>query len=139
MGPFSSISVLLIQAFITLFAFFAVAPIILNAVSMFGVMRSFSEAMVREGVISQEQMRMMQPKKELAGVLISCLVTAALLLTMIRTYPYGLLTGGIGIGAGLLRYRRIVQYNSLTVQRFKNTYKDSMDKRKFDRFVRDHF
>ena len=33
----------------------------------------------------------------------------------------------------------IVQYNSETVKRFKNTYKDEMDVAKFNKFVETHF
>ena len=40
---------------------------------------------------------------------------------------------------GFLKYRNIVQYNSLTVKRFKNTYKEEMDVKKFNKFVETHF
>lgn len=44
-----------------------------------------------------------------------------------------------GLVVGLLKYRAIVQYNSETVKRFKNTYKDEMDVAKFNKFVETHF
>ena len=40
---------------------------------------------------------------------------------------------------GFLKYRNIVQYNSLTVKRFRNTYKEDMDVKKFNKFVETHF
>ena len=45
----------------------------------------------------------------------------------------------VGLVVGLLKYRAIVQYNSETVKRFKNTYKDEMDVAKFNKFVETHF
>ena len=35
--------------------------------------------------------------------------------------------------------RSIVQINSLTVQRFRNTYKDEMDTNKYNKYVDAHF
>ena len=40
---------------------------------------------------------------------------------------------------GFLKYSNIVQYNSLTVKRFRNTYKEDMDVKKFNKFVETHF
>ena len=45
----------------------------------------------------------------------------------------------MGPVAGMLKYRALVQYNSETVKRFKNTYKDEMDVKKFNKFVETHF
>ena len=41
--------------------------------------------------------------------------------------------------AGVLKYRNIIQFNSLTVQRFRNTYKDEMDLNKYNKYVDSHF
>ena len=49
------------------------------------------------------------------------------------------LARGVGLVAGMLKYRALVQYNSETVKRFKNTYKDEMDVKKFNKFVETHF
>ena len=51
----------------------------------------------------------------------------------------GYLCGGVALVAGFLKYRKIVQYNSLTVKRFRNSYKDQMDTKKFNKFVETHF
>ena len=45
----------------------------------------------------------------------------------------------MALAAGFLKYRKIVQYNSLTVKRFRNTYKDQMNVTKFNKFVDTHF
>ncbi len=134
-----SLTVFLFYVFIALFGFFAVTPITLNAISLFGVQRTFAEAMVREGVIKDEDRKMMQPKKEIAGVIIASLVLAVYIGVLVKTAPYGLITGLIASAAGVAKYYKVLQYNSLTVRNFKNTYKDVMDKKKFDNFVKAHF
>ena len=81
----------------------------------------------------------MQPKKEIAGVIIASLVLAVYIGVLVKTAPYGLITGLIASAAGVAKYYKVLQYNSLTVRNFKNTYKDVMDKKKFDNFVKAHF
>ena len=133
------ISILIIGIIDTLFGFFVVAPCILNAVSLFGVQKQFAKAMVEEGVVTQETVDRIHPKKQIAGVVISLLVLAVLAFTCTKASPWGYICGGVGLVVGLLKYRTIVQYNSDTVKRFKNTYKDEMDVKKFNRFVETHF
>ena len=36
---------------------------------------------------------------------------------------------------GLLKYRSILQFNSLTVKRFQNTYRDSYNAAKLNKYV----
>ena len=133
------ISILIIGIIDTLFGFFVVAPCILNAVSLFGVQKQFAKAMVDEGVIKAEDVQRIHPKKQIAGVLISLVLFAVLVWTCWKTAPMGYLCGGVALVAGFLKYRKIVQYNSLTVKRFRNTYKDQMNVTKFNKFVDAHF
>ena len=133
------ISILIIGIIDTLFGFFVVAPCILNAVSLFGVQKQFAKAMVDEGVVKQEDVDRIHPKKQLAGIIVSVLVLAVLVYTCAKSAPWGYLCGGVAMVVGFLKYRNIVQYNSLTVQRFKNTYKEEMDVKKFNKFVETHF
>ena len=51
----------------------------------------------------------------------------------------GYICGCIALVAGVLKYRNIIQFNSLTVQRFRNTYKDEMDLNKYNKYVDSHF
>ena len=101
------LTVLLIGVVDALFAFFVVAPMLLNTASLFGVQ-----------------------KQGLCAVLIW---------TCWKSAPMGYLCGGVALVAGFLKYRKIVQYNSLTVKRFRNSYKDQMDTKKFNKFVETHF
>ena len=133
------LTVLLIGVVDALFAFFVVAPMLLNTASLFGVQKQFAKAMVEEGVVTQETVDRIHPKKQIAGVVISLLVLAVLAFTCTKASPWGYICGGVGLVVGLLKYRTIVQYNSDTVKRFKNTYKDEMDVKKFNRFVETHF
>ena len=119
MGNMGELSVLLIGVVDALFAFFVVAPIMLNTASLFGVQKRFAQ--------------------QIAGVLISVVLFAVLIWTCWKSAPMGYLCGGVALVAGFLKYRKIVQYNSLTVKTFRNTYKDHMDVKKFNKFVDTHF
>lgn len=136
MGDFG---ILIIGVVDTFFAFFVVAPMMLQAASLFGVQKQFAKAMVQEGVVTQEAVDRIHPKKQIAGVVISLLLLAVLAYTCTKSEPWGYICGGVGLVAGMLKYRALVQYNSETVKRFKNTYKDEMDVKKFNKFVETHF
>lgn len=139
MGNIGDLAILLVGIVDALFAFFVVAPILLNTASLFGVQKRFAQAMVEEGVIDADTVKQMQSKKQIAGVLISLVLFAVLVWTCWKTAPMGYLCGGVALVAGFLKYRKIVQYNSLTVKRFRNTYKDQMNVTKFNKFVDTHF
>ena len=139
MGNMGDLAILLVGIVDALFAFFVVAPILLNSASLFGVQKRFAQAMVEEGVIDADTVKQMQSKKQIAGVLISLVLFAVLLWTCWKSAPMGYLCGGVALVAGFLKYRKIVQYNSLTVKTFRNTYKDHMDVKKFNKFVDTHF
>lgn len=139
MGNMGDLAILLVGIVDALFAFFVVAPILLNTASLFGVQKRFAQAMVEEGVIDADTVKQMQSKKQIAGVLISLVLFAVLLWTCWKTAPMGYLCGGVALVAGFLKYRKIVQYNSLTVKRFRNTYKGQMNVTKFNKFVDTHF
>ena len=112
------LGILIIGVVDTFFAFFVVAPMMLQAASLFGVQKQFAKAMVQEGVVKQEDVDRIHPKKQIAGVVISLIMLAVL---------------------AFLKIGSQVQYNSETVKRFKNTYKDEMDVAKFNKFVETHF
>ena len=128
-------AVLLLDAAIALFSFFVVAPCVLNAVSLFGVQKQFARTMIDEGVISEEAVQRLHPKKQIAGVIISVIVVAALAYTCVKMLPYGPICALFGLVAGIMKYRKVLQFNSLTVQRFKTTYKDSYDAKKLNAYV----
>ena len=126
---------LFMDAFLALFAFFAVAPILLNAVAQFGVHKRFANAMIEEGVISAKAVKEMLPKKQIAGVIVSAVVLAVLGVTCYKTAPFGYLCAGVPFVVGLWKYRSVVQFNSLTVQRFQATFKDKYDVAKLNKYV----
>ena len=127
--------ILLLNAVLTLFAFFAAAPITLSAISTFGVQKRFAQTMVDEGIIAEEEVKRILPKKQGAGVVIAIVVLAALFIAAWRGAPYGPICAVVGMVLGLVKYRKVLQFNSLTVQRFKNTFKDSFDAAKLNRYV----
>ena len=127
--------ILLLNAVLTLFAFFAAAPITLSAISTFGVQKRFAQTMVDEGIIAEEEVKRILPKKQGAGVVIAIVVLAALGIAAWRGAPYGPICAVVGMVLGLVKYRKVLQFNSLTVQRFKNTFKDSFNAEKLNRYV----
>ena len=139
MGNMGDLAILLVGIVDALFAFFVVAPILLNTASLFGVQKRFAQAMVEEGVIDAATVKQMHSKKQIAGVLISLVLCAVLVWTCWKTAPMGYLCGGVALAAGFLKYRKIVQYNSLTVKRFRNTYQNVMDSKKFNAYVEKNF
>ena len=116
MGNMEGFDIFLWNAVITLFSFLAVAPIVLSAVSQFGVQKRFAQTMI-------------------AGVVVSIIVIAALAYTCVKMLPYGPICALFGLVAGIMKYRKVLQFNSLTVQRFKTTYKDSYDAKKLNAYV----
>lgn len=135
MGNMEGFGVFLWNAVITLFSFFAAAPIVLSAIATFGVQKRFAQSMVDEGVISADEVQTIQPKKQLAGVIISVVVVGALAYTCVKMLPYGPICALFGLVAGVMKYRRVVQFNSMTVQQFKNTYKDRYNVKKLNAYV----
>ena len=130
---------LLYYAAIALFAFFVTAPCVLNAISLFGVQKRFAKVMVEEGIISQEAVKRLHPKKQIAGVLISALVLGVLLWFCYRLQPWGFAVGIVPLLVGFWKYRAVLEYNSLTVKRFRNSYQNELDAKKFNRYVEKHF
>ena len=132
-------AILILDAVVALFGFFVVAPMILNAVSQFGVQKRFAQTMIEEGIISREDVKLLLPKKQVAGVIISLIVTAVFVTVCVRTAPFGYLCGGVPLAAGFFKYRQVVQFNSMTVQRFQKTFADKYDSKKLNDYINKMF
>lgn len=133
------LGLLVYYVIVALFAFFVVAPCVLNAISLFGVQKRFAKTMVEEGIISQEAVNKLHPKKQLASVLISVLVLGILFWFCFRMQSYGLTIGIMPLFLGFWKYRRVLEFNSLTVKRFRNSYQSDLDVKKFNKYVSKHF
>ena len=130
---------LIMDVILALFAFFAVAPILLNMAAQFGVHKRFADTMIEMGIISAEDVKAILPKKQTAGVIVSMLVVGATALICIKTAPYGYLCAGLPLLAGFWKYRKVTQFNSLTVQRFQATFRDRYDEKKLNKYVAEMF
>lgn len=130
----SDMTLLLINAGLTAFGFFVAAPIFLNSVSTFTVQKRFAETMVEEGIIKEDKIRELQPKKQIAGVVIAVIVMAAAFFTSSRI-NFGLICMTVGFAAGMIKFRNVVQFNTLTVKRFQSTYAGSYDEAKLKKYV----
>ena len=133
------IGLLLYYAIVALFAFFVAAPCVLNAISLFGVQKRFAKAMIEEGIVPEAAVKKLQPKKQLAGVLISALVLGSLLWFCYRLQPWGFAVGIVPLFLGFWKFRAVLAYNSLTVKRFRNSYQNDLDAKKFNRYVEKNF
>ena len=127
------------DALLVVYTFFGVVPVLLNTVSQFTVLKRFSEEMVREGVIREQTVKDLMPKKQLAGVVISALMLFVLFGACIKTAPFGWLCAGIPFVLGMFKYRKIIEFNSFTVQRFQNNFKGEYDKKKLNKYIETHF
>lgn len=139
MNHTQSAAILFFNAALALFSFFVVAPITLNAISMFTVQKKFGETMIQEGVIDKDVFYRMHAQKRNAGVFIALTVFLAMAFACFQNGGLGILCGGLPLLCGCLKYRRILEYNNLTVQKFRNTYKSVMDEKKYNRFVEKNF
>lgn len=119
---------------IAAFSFFVAAPMVLNAISTFGVQKKFTREMIKENIISEEKVHDMEPKKQLMGVIVALIVMAALIYTSYRI-RYGLICMVVGLLSGFIRYRYILQFNNLTVKRFKNTYPNDYDSERLKKYI----
>ncbi len=132
-------TVLLWSAVITALAFFVVTPCVMNTVSLFGVQKRFARQMIGLGILKEADFRALHPKKTAAGVVISLILLGALTSFALRQAPYGLYCMLFGLAAGTAKYYRVLQLNSLTVKRFRNTYQNVMDSKKFNAYVEKNF
>ena len=119
---------------ITMLSFFVAAPCVLSTISLFGVQKRFAQAMIEEGIIDAAEVQRIQPKKQLAGVVITIIFIAALAAMSWKT-PFGFICFGGGFIFGVLKYRKVTQFNSLTVKRFQKTYPDSYDAKKLNKYI----
>lgn len=111
----------------------------LNAVSLFGVQKQFARTMIDEGVISEEAVQRLHPEKAESRRDRFGGAGGRSRRHLLAQRAGGILLRGLPLIAGFLKYRSIVQFNSLTVQRFRNTYKDEMDTNKYNKYVDAHF
>lgn len=59
--------IFIFQAIIALFAFFVVAPCVLNAVSLFTVQKRFAKTMIDLGVVQADVVHKLHPKRRSPG------------------------------------------------------------------------
>ena len=130
---------LLCNLLAALFAFFVAAPCIFNAISLFGVQKKFNQIMVDEGIIAEEEIQNLHPKKQTAGVIIAVVMLAILLFVCFRLQPWGFVVTVFPLLLGFWKFRRILQFNSLTARKFYSTYRDRMNEQKFDKYLKKTF
>lgn len=121
-----------------LFAFFVAAPCLLNAVSLFGVQKKFNQTMVDEGVIASEEIQKIHPKKQIASVVIAVLILAILAWFCFRLQAASVMAI-LPLLLGFWKYRKVLQFNSLTARKFYSTYQGHLDEKKFDKYIKKHF
>ena len=130
---------LLCNLLAALFAFFVAAPCIFNAISLFGVQKKFNQIMVDEGIIAPEEIQNIHPKKQTAGVIIAVVMLVILLFACFRLQPWGFVVTLFPLLLGFWKFRRLVQFNSLTARKFYSTYRNCMNEQKFDRYLKKTF
>lgn len=130
---------LILYVVITALSFFVAVPCVLNAISIFGVQKKFSRTMIQLGILKEADFKALHPKKAAAGVVLSLILLGALVSFSLRCAPFGIFCMLFGMAAGVAKYYKILQLNSLTVKRFRNTYRDVLDSKKFNAYVEKNF
>ena len=135
MGKFA---LLLLYTVAALFSFFVAAPCLLNTVSLFGVQKKFNQTMVDQGIISAEEIQKIHPKKQTASVIISVLILAILGWFCFRLQAAAVMAV-LPLILGFWKYRKVLQFNSLTARKFYTTYQKQLDEKKFDKYIKKNF
>lgn len=130
---------LLYQLVIALFSFFVVAPCVLNAISLFGVQKKFNQTMVDKGIISADEIQKIHPKKQVASVIVAISVLGILFLFCWRLQVGAIIVAAIPLLLGFWKFRRVVEFNSLTARKFYSTYQKQLDEKKFDKYIKQNF
>lgn len=136
MGDFG---LLLYYLLIALLAFFVAAPYLLNTISLFGVQEKFVKTMVDEGIIAEDVVNTLQSKKKVAGIIVSVVLLGILFWLCFRLRPWGFAMGLLPLLLGFWKFRKVVQFNSLTARRFYSSYHGQLDEKKFDKYIKKHF
>ncbi len=135
MGKFA---LLLLYTVAALFSFFVAAPCLLNTVSLFGVQKKFNQTMVDQGIISAEEIQKIHPQKQTASVIISVLILAILVWFCFRLRAASVMAI-LPLILGFWKYRKVLQFNSLTARKFYTTYQKQLDEKKFDKYIKKNF
>lgn len=134
-----SLGQLIGAAILVVYTFFGVVPLMLNAISQFTVMKRFSAEMVDRGIIKKETVDALLPKKQVAGVIISALTLFVLLSVCIKSGGDAWFIAGIPFGVALLKYRKILEFNTLTIKRFMRNFQGEYDEKKLKKYVDERF
>lgn len=120
-------------------AFFILGPAIATCISQFTVQRKFNALMIEKGVVSEEEVKKIHPKKEIAGVIICAVLTGVVLGILRKNDLFTLIFTAIALGFGVFKNRKVMEFNSFTAQRFKAAYGKVMDVEKYNKYIDETF
>ena len=120
-------------------AFFILGPAIATCISQFTVQRKFNAIMIERGVVSEEEVKKIHPKKEAAGVIICLILTGVVTAICQKNDLFTLIFTAIALGFGVFKNRKVLEFNSFTAQRFKAAYGRVMDVKKFNQYIDETF
>ena len=120
-------------------AFFILGPAIATCISQFTVQRKFNAIMIERGVVSEEEVKKIHPKKEAAGVVICLILTGVVTAICRKNDLFTLIFTAIALGFGVFKNRKVLEFNSFTAQRFKAAYGRVMDVKKFNQYIDETF
>ena len=82
---------------------------------------------------------MNNPKKQAASVIISVLILAILAWFCFRLQA-ALVISVLPLILGFWKYRKVLEFNSLTARKFYSTYHEHLlDEKKFDKYIKKNF
>ncbi|MCQ2565730.1 MAG: hypothetical protein MJ194_02640 [Clostridia bacterium] len=120
-------------------ALFILGPAIATCISQFTVQRKFNAIMIEKGVVPEEEVKKLHPKKEAAGVIICLVLLGVVAAICIKNDLFTLIFTLLALAFGIFKNRKVMQFNSFTAQRFKAAYGNVMDAKKFNKYIDEIF
>ena len=120
-------------------ALFILGPAIATCISQFTVQKKFNDIMIEKGVVSAETVQKLHPKKQLAGVIICLVFLGVVSAICAKNGWFTSVITAVSLAFGVFKNRKVMEFNTFTAQRFKAAYKDSMDAKKFNKYIDETF
>lgn len=125
--------------FIVLATFFLLCPVLSLTISLFTSQKKFADIMVEKGIVSAEDVKLLHPKKQIAGVLFSAILLAIIVSACVKTGWMTVLSVGIAFVFGMVKNRKVFPVSSFTADRFKTTYAGKYNEAKFKKYISETF
>jgi len=134
-----NVSGLLGPIILVLMTLFMFCPVLALTISLFTSQKKFARTMIEKAIVSEEDVKILHPKKQIAGVIITLLLLVVLVSVCVKTGWTSVLCTAIALAVGMVKNRNIIPITSFTVSRFKKTYAGKYDEKKLNKYISETF